>query len=265
MLNSRYLAYEAQQAYYFGLQPHLALASITSTPAIAAGLSHRIGILQKGADADVVLWDSHPLQLGATPKRVWIDGILQIPVVSSETGKRRPIEIGKGKDGEEWQRAPGVPNWDKEREEALKWEGLPPLKGRNSDKRVLFTNVKQVWTRSNGAMIQLDPLGSGDNSLNASASGVRVLVEDGRITCVGPLCATEFQEANNIDLKGGSISPGLMSYGSPLGLEEMAGEPSTGDGGLYDALKHNVPKLMDDVGGVVRAGDALMFQTRNAL
>ncbi|TFK22333.1 hypothetical protein FA15DRAFT_706442 [Coprinopsis marcescibilis] len=264
VLNSRYLAYEAQQAHYFGLQPHLALASITSTPAIAAGLSHRIGILQKGADADVVLWDSHPLQLGATPVKVWIDGIPQVPI-PPKSGKAKPIEIGKGKDAEHWRRAPPVPNWDKEREEALQWEGLPPLKGRSSGGSVMFTNVTRVWTRTLGGPIEEHLSISKDATTVNGTLGESVVVENGKITCIGQTCATTSEEATVVDLKGGTISPGLMSYGSPLGLQEIAGEPSTADGALFDALKGNIPKIMDDSGGLVRAVDALMFETRDAL
>ncbi|EIN09191.1 hypothetical protein PUNSTDRAFT_134356 [Punctularia strigosozonata HHB-11173 SS5] len=67
IVNCRYLVHEAQQAHHFGLAPDLALASVTSTSAAAAGLSHRLGVLREGADADAVLWDAHPLQIGAVP------------------------------------------------------------------------------------------------------------------------------------------------------------------------------------------------------
>lgn len=260
--NSRYLAYEAQQAHYFGLPPHLALASITSTPAIAAGLSHRIGVLQKGSDADVVLWDSHPLTFGATPLKVWIDGIVQIPVPSKD-GRDVPVEVGKGKDGDKWRRVPSVPNWDREREEARRWDGLPPLHGRRVESdRVLFTNVKQVWGRSESG--QIEQKFAGDE---AQGSG-NVVVVNGRVACIGNACSPNdltVGEYQTVDLKGGSISPGLMSYGSPLGLGEIMGEPSTVDGQYPDALSGGVPPIMDDVGALVRAVDALAFQTRDAL
>lgn len=265
VVNSRYLAFEAQQAHHFGLQPHLALAAITSTPATTAGLNHRIGVLKKGTDADVVLWDSHPLQLGATPKKVWIDGILQVPVpLLDKHQKDRPIEVGKGKEGDAWKRVPVVPNWDKEREEALRWEGLPPLQGRASVNRVAFMNVKGVWDRTADGLIK-DVL----RTQGVSGDGnVTVLVDNGKIVCLGDSCLSEgsfHQVAEIVDLKGGMISPGLMSYGSFLGLEEIAGEHSTGDGTRYDAIKSNVPTIVDDVGGMVKASDALMFGTRNAL
>ncbi|KAF8812241.1 composite domain of metallo-dependent hydrolase [Phlegmacium glaucopus] len=262
VINSRYLIYEAQQAHYFGLPPNLALASVTSTPATAAGLSHRIGILAVGTDADIVLWDSHPLRIGATPVRVWIDGILQIPV-PSKTDEENHIEVGKGKEGDEWRRLPQTPNWDKERKVALRWDGLPPLEGRKPSIKVVFTNIKEVWKRSWNGDIEraffAEPFGAQHVTMG------KVIVEDGRITCIGVDCLDTSGDAIEIDLHGGTISPGLMSYGSPLGLEEIDSEPSTSDGESYDAFKENVPKILDDVGGVVRAVDALMFSTRNAL
>ncbi|KAF6762097.1 hypothetical protein DFP72DRAFT_802686 [Ephemerocybe angulata] len=267
VINSRYLAYEAQQAHYFGLPPHLALAAITSTPAETAGLSHRIGVLQKGADADVVLWDSHPLVFGATPMKVWIDGIVQIPVPSKD-GQDEPVEVGKGKDGDKWRRVPSVPNWDKERKEALIWEGLPPLKGRSTQaEQVLFTNVNKVWVRSKRRTIE-QKLGSNQTAINDNAMAGNVVVVNGRISCVGASCSAEelaLGKTETVNLKGGSISPGLMSYGSSLGLGEIMDDPSTQDGEIPDALRGNVPNLLDDVGALVRAADALVFQTRDAL
>lgn len=256
VINSRYLIYEAQQAHHFSLPANLALASVTSTPAAIAGLSHRIGILKEGADADVVMWDSHPLQLGATPVKVWIDGVPQIPV-RSKTGKEKKVEVGKGKENDEWRQVPDVPNWDKERKEAIQWDGLPPLRGRANGGKVVFTNVKRVWKKAvNGSIEQI---------YSALADLGAVVVENGKIACTGVSCLSSADASDTIDLHGGSISPGLMSYGSPLGLEEIAGETSTGDGEPHDAFKTNIPNILDDSGGVLRAMDALMFGTRNAL
>jgi len=259
VLNSRYVLYEAQQAHYFGLPDNLALAAVTSTPAVALGLSHRIGILSEGSDADVVLWDSHPLRLGATPRKVWIDGILQIPI-PSKTKEENYVEIGKGKEGDEWKQLPTPPNWDKERNESIKWDGLPPLQGRTTQNTLVFTNVKQLWKKTSGEL---------QKTFHADASKSEelgtVIVEGGKVTCVGRQCATIDGDATVMDLRGGVISPGLMTYGSPLGLEEIASEPSTADGVTYDAFASNVPKILDDSGAVVRAMDALVFSTRNAL
>jgi hypothetical protein len=234
---------------------------VTSAPAIAAGLGHRIGILVEGADADVVLWDSHPLHIGATPQHVWIDGQMQIPV-SPKTGEKGGyIVVGKGKEAQEWREVPPVPNWDKERKRAIEWEGLPPLEGIEDSSKVVFTNVREVWSRGADGLVK---------SLDAGEGGLGVvLVEHGKITCAGTAAtcvpAADTRSYGFVNLRGGSISPGLMTFGSPLGLEEIAGEQSTGDGVLYNPLAENIPNILGDVGGVVMAVDALQFGTRDAL
>ena len=48
VMNSRYLLYEAQNAYYYGLPENLAIASVTSTPAKLLGLGHRVGFVKEG-------------------------------------------------------------------------------------------------------------------------------------------------------------------------------------------------------------------------
>ncbi|CCM02332.1 uncharacterized protein FIBRA_04424 [Fibroporia radiculosa] len=253
VLNSRYLAYEAQQAHYYGLPPHLALLSVTAMPASTAGMSHRIGILREGADADVVLWDTHPLQLGATPRKVWIDGILQVGA------DQEAIVIGKGKEDREFQETPRVPNWDKERRNAVKWEGLPPLTPAKENGRVVFHNVGELWVRDDS-----DELGIREVFNTLDGELVDVVVDGGKISCVGKHCMGGINANSVIDLRGGSISPSLMTFGSPIGIEEIAGEVSTGDGATYDPFKVEVPQVLGDPGGLVMAADALQFGTRNA-
>ena len=65
-MNSRYLAYEAQQAHYFGFPHNLALASVTSTPAKVMGIDHRVGYLKEGA-----------LRTVAVEKRIVIFDVVQ--------------------------------------------------------------------------------------------------------------------------------------------------------------------------------------------
>jgi imidazolonepropionase-like amidohydrolase len=263
LINSRYLLFEAQQAFHFSLPPHLALGSVTYVPAAAAGLLHRIGTLREGVDADGVLWDSCPLRLGATPVKVWIDGALQIPEPPKNGMKDGQIVVGKGKEGPEWRQIPEVPDWDEERRRAVEWEGLPPLQSRKEDGMIVFRNVTEVWTRGvNGGIEEVFSA----VSLTENERGI-VVVEKGKVICVGkaPSCSSLPDRHKSVNLLGGSIAPGLMSFGSPLGLEEIAGEPSTGAGQLYDAFSRDIPDIFGDVGGVVRTADALQFGTRNAL
>ncbi|EJF62302.1 composite domain of metallo-dependent hydrolase [Dichomitus squalens LYAD-421 SS1] len=249
--NGRNLVYEAQLAHYYGLPPNMALTSVTAIPAFAAGLSHRIGILREGADADLVLWDSHPLQLGATPRKVWIDGILQVDA------DRARVPVNKLKEDPAMQEAPKVPNFDAEREKAVRFDGLAPMRPNSTiGGRVVFQNVKELFTRERGDYAHF--------GLDGYEGLMNVVVERGRVTCIGNVCEGENADMV-VDLHGGALVPGMMHFGPGLGVEEIEGEPSTGDGVRFDPLKANVPEVMGDVGALVRVSDALQFGTRNAL
>ncbi|KZT28937.1 carbohydrate esterase family 9 protein [Neolentinus lepideus HHB14362 ss-1] len=250
VLNSRYLLYEAQQAFYYGLPENLAIASVTSTPATIMGLDHRIGYIKAGWDADVVVWDSHPLALGATPTQVFIDGIPQL---------HSPHVVEKPKS---FQSTPKVPNFDKEAVDAVTYEGLPPLELKaTSSNIVLFANVSSVYIPGQEGVQEVF-------SVEEEPYGV-VVVEEGRIQCLGRydscVTAQTVEKAETIDLQGGSISPGLVSFGSPLGLVHIEGEISTADGYIYDPLESPTPKIIGGDAALVRAADGLEFASRDAL
>ena len=67
-----------------------------------------------------------------------------------------------------------------------------------------------------------------------------------------------------MNLKGGAISPGLMSFGSPLGLEEIEAESTTSDGVIYDPLIKGVPDIVGGDTALIRSVDGLSFATRHA-
>lgn len=57
-----------------GLSEADAIRCITCNPADILGISERKGRLAVGLDGDVVIWDQHPLDLQAKPKRVYVRG-----------------------------------------------------------------------------------------------------------------------------------------------------------------------------------------------
>lgn len=75
VLNSQHLIFEAAKTTHYGLPLQEAFKTVTSTPANAIGLGHRIGSLRVGYDADLVIWDREPLELGAAPIQVFVDGV----------------------------------------------------------------------------------------------------------------------------------------------------------------------------------------------
>ena len=105
---------------------------------------------------------------------------------------------------ESFQILPKTPDFSKEAENALKYEGLPPLVPmRSSSDLVIFTNVSSVFLKHD------DGIREAFSISEASVSG-NVVVEKGEIVCMGDssTCSVTMYGSNiqQVDLKGGSIS-----------------------------------------------------------
>ncbi|MHC4944457.1 MAG: amidohydrolase family protein [Planctomycetota bacterium] len=72
--SARFLRLNAAAAAGAGLDPHKALEAITSAPARILGVSDRIGTLEKGKDADLVILDGDPLDSDSRVVQVMING-----------------------------------------------------------------------------------------------------------------------------------------------------------------------------------------------
>ena len=70
----RSVAMEAIVAWAHGLPREAALTAVTSDAAAILGVDDRIGSLAPGLDADVVIWDSHPIGTYAKTAVVLVDG-----------------------------------------------------------------------------------------------------------------------------------------------------------------------------------------------
>lgn len=220
--------------------------AVTSTPADLIGMGHRIGYLRKGYDADVAIWDSHPLTIGATPQQVFIDGIAQLT---------EPNVLAKP----QLQIKPKTPNWDKEAKEALEYEGLPPLDGKKTMGTIAFVNINEL--------VEKDPAGTIQSYFvrGRTKSGGVAIVKDGHVQCAGaPSSCPKLKDIpaeNIVDLRGGSIVPGLTTFGAGIGAVEIEQEPSANDGVIFDPIRGNIPSFLEDV--EIHAIDGLTFDGRN--
>jgi imidazolonepropionase-like amidohydrolase len=71
-----------------------AITWVTRNPAWALGLDDRIGTLDAGKNADVVLWSAHPLSVYARPDVVWIDGAVMYDRADAGEHWRTDFELG---------------------------------------------------------------------------------------------------------------------------------------------------------------------------
>ncbi len=152
VLNAQHVVFEAAKAYHYGLPYHAALASVTTAPAERLGLGQRLGKVKPGFDADLVVWDSDPLSVGATPVQVWIDGAAQFD---------HPVELEKPPS------PPTAPD--------ASLADVPPPSA--SLDHVIFTGLARVLLTGREATASDGP---------GAATALNVVISDGRIACVGP-------------------------------------------------------------------------------
>lgn len=71
-----------------------AIRWITINAAWALGLEDRIGSLEPGKNADVVLWSGHPFSIYSRAEKVWIDGALLFDRLDPSQRWRTDFELG---------------------------------------------------------------------------------------------------------------------------------------------------------------------------
>lgn len=222
VLNSQHLVFEAAKTTHYGLSPKEAFKAVTSTPANAIGLGHRVGSLRVGYDADVVIWDREPLELGATPLQVFIDGIPQFD--------ERDIEPVSQK-----KQNPSIASKDSATTVPKKLEGA---------KSFVLKNAAYSFLGESPAK-----------------GPIQVVVKDGSIVCSAADCATEIASIQNVvpefDLQGGYVLPGLVGVGSTLGLVEIPSESTTGDGVASSSASQDPKAIIEAVDGLKFGGRKL--------
>ncbi len=76
------------------ITPDEAIKWFTAHAAWALGLEDRIGTLEPGKNADIVLWSASPFSVYARAERVWIDGALRFDRATPERNWRTDFELG---------------------------------------------------------------------------------------------------------------------------------------------------------------------------
>lgn len=247
--DSRRVLVQAAQAHHFGLPEADALRAVTSAPAHTLGLAHRIGHVRAGHDADLVLWDRHPLDLGAAPAQVIIDGVPQLERARPTAESAPPAP-------------PAPPSADYAAEiarvehsrDAILADAAPAFPSpAESVESVVLHNVSTMYHGQRGRIIAH----SYEDGLAVYARGTAACIGEAA-RCVHAVPT----DATHIDLAGGVITPGITAFSSTaaLGLEAIPSEPSTTDGKLR-GLSRDAAVDVGSVGArlVPRAADGLVW------
>jgi imidazolonepropionase-like amidohydrolase len=86
--NSRNLRQEAGNAIAYGMDRQAALQAVTIVPARIWGVADRVGSIEAGKDADLVVWSGDPFELTTIAERVFIRG----QEIAKDTRQRQLLE-----------------------------------------------------------------------------------------------------------------------------------------------------------------------------
>ena len=81
------------------IPPERAIRWVTSNPAKALGLADRVGALEPGKNADVVIWSANPLSVYSHADQVFIDGALLYDRSRPAAGPSSDFELGRAVSG----------------------------------------------------------------------------------------------------------------------------------------------------------------------
>jgi imidazolonepropionase-like amidohydrolase len=220
--NAKYLLFEAQNAHQFGLSEKKALQAVTSVPAKSLRLDHRIGYTKAGYDADLVIWSSHPLSVGATPLQVFVDG-------------RETLD---GKLSKENANA-GVDSTQHTNEQAR----IRML----HDGAAVHETCQKVLDSSSVVITGIQKSYFHNDTVQSQRmKNLTLILNNGVITCfdTSDKCATTDKDASQIHLENGHALPGFIAVATGLGLEEIAAEKSTTDGKVPPGLDTSDPSQL---------------------
>lgn len=203
IIHGRDLLYQAQKAAHWGLNPDSALEAVTLKPAIAMGLDHRIGSISIGKDADIVVWDRHPLHHGAKPTHIYIEGHL---VVQNALNVRKDL-LTYNSPYHTWKMVESPSN--------------------------VCNDISNNENTLDSYAIINSNIYTGSNYLPNSI----IVVKNGIYQCVGNCNITDIDVV--FDLKNGTITPGLIMNGMLFGTKEVDQESSWQNGKMNDGINGN--------------------------
>jgi imidazolonepropionase-like amidohydrolase len=192
---------------------------VTSVPAKSLELDHRIGYVRPGYDADIVIWNSHPLSVGATPLQVYIDG--KSTLDPEKVAQTLPMVSEKNQ-----------------------WGSVKP-KMRTQPGPAVKEEVCGALTNKGGATITITGITKSfldfPTGMSLAGHNLTMVLEDGKLVCLGSenTCVSSSRHGAIINLENGHVTPGLTALSSVLGLAEITGLEETKDGtvsGQVDVL-----------------------------
>ena len=228
---SRRLNYEAAKAVRYGSVPEEdALDFVTINSAIQLGIEDRVGSLEIGKDGDFVIWNTHPLSIYTRAEMTFVDGRKMFDreadrQMHAAMDAERAGLIAKIKGEEE--------GWSEEEDEATIGVAADY---RDPSAKSLVYRPSMLPDAGTIALVG----GTVHPVTGASIENGVVVFADGRITAVGGPGTTIPAGAEQVDVSGKHVYPGLISANSVLGLTEIGAVGVSNDQSEMGDINANV-------------------------
>ncbi len=187
----RHLYHEAAKSVgYVGFDRVKALQLVTLAPAIQLGVADRVGTLEVGKDADLVIFDGDPLDVDSIPQMTFVEGELVF-----------------------------------ERRDAFELAANPPAVATVQPHEALG---KGLFLDDGGAEATLIGNVTVHTGVGEAIESAYVLVQGGRIVGV-ETGLPQFAASNLVDGEGMHLYPGLIALDTEIGLAEIGSIRATQD------------------------------------
>ena len=223
---ARHLNQEAAKAVKYGdLSEPDALAFVTSNPAKQLRLFDRIGSLRAGKDADVVIWNGHPLSVYSRVDMTFVDGRrvfdreldMQLRDARAAEKERLVAAIrADDEDGEEGEDEAGEAEAADGEAEEKDGEAV------TEPHRFTAVHAREYTSSPHRQGSTTAIVGATVHTVSGDTIEAGVVVfENGAITAVGGPETAIPADAQRVDATGLHLFPGMISFDSTVGLAEV--------------------------------------------
>jgi imidazolonepropionase-like amidohydrolase len=202
-------AVTAARARGIAITDDQALRWITANAAWTLGIEDRVGTLEAGRLADVVVWSAHPFSVYAHADLVFVDGLLEHDRSVDAVGRRSDFEVGLDVE-------PHVPAATAARPRPARPARPTAARPATGNDTLVIANVRVL---------------TGELGAGAVIERATVHVSGERITRLEAQASPVTVSTGVIDGTGLVLTPGFVALGTHLGLAEIDLESSTRDTG----------------------------------
>jgi imidazolonepropionase-like amidohydrolase len=206
----------AKMVKYGGVSEQQALAMVTINPARELGRDDRLGSIEVGKDADLAIFNGHPLDAFSRCEMALIDG--EVYFQRREQAGSPSTEPSSG-EGSEKDGAKKEVQKDQAKSVARATMPAAPEAARNRSLEIV-AQPKEIFALIGGTL----------HPVSGPVIEKGILVADkGKITAMGGPGTAIPPEAQTIDVTGLDLWPGLVDGGTTLGLTEVGSLSETQD------------------------------------